>query len=471
MDKHYLRACYRIITTSNIVLKSETYKKLQQDSHLMRTYLLDLEQLRSEGLARTAARLKSSKNMLVSSDAAELIRWRNQGGISQKEQEDSKETLKQMKEMSMAERKKFQTALASMVKQMRDDVYNLEEMDLEYNLNEAFQQKRRELDKLAEWSNENLAPLMNNLAAELDKVDCSLKQITDKNFFDNVISLLPTYDKVSALAFGKINTLPKTAGSPATSGTAGQRTESGDRPTKDTGTGGGGSPATDVGTGGNGSPTTDVGTGDGGSPATDVGTGSGGSPATDAGTGGGGSPTTDVETGGGKNPTVNAGSSAAAGGLYVNAATQATGQMAVRAGTGTGTAGLSTLAPESAALLLAYDAALSSLKLLSENTKAAQLVEEGLELREKKEKLRLLLDEALAKYNRCMSQLEELSELINMADAVHQYLDEVRPYVASLNDVTIRLADTISNAEEKGAYIKALEGLEWLLDSQELNWR
>lgn len=198
-DRKGMENCYRRLSKIVIVTDDPAVSTLWQSACQIKASIGELDVLRSRDLAKVLSCAKSQCYNLTLPEMKEMLLCLEDKTLTEEQRDSVLMEARELLKVFEGAKKAFERNYYPVVKQIRDRCYSLSQSHLADDLIQVFALKRKQLDDLAIWSQETLAPLLKELEGQLKTVDASIDEIVDKNVFDKVREMLPDQTNLAEL--------------------------------------------------------------------------------------------------------------------------------------------------------------------------------------------------------------------------------------------------------------------------------
>lgn len=198
LDRFTMRDAYENILRAAINPKSSYVPALHQSAEELRKLVRDLDRDASSSLARVLASITDVRQTVDCQTELDELR----GTLEAAGPDEAKELKAAIADLEQAAREgqeRFNKAFFSLIKNLRENLYGFEESQFPKRFKESFVLKRKQLDQLVIWSNEQLTPILKQIGSELTTVNAAIAEIMKKNIFDDTIALLPSAEAISKI--------------------------------------------------------------------------------------------------------------------------------------------------------------------------------------------------------------------------------------------------------------------------------
>lgn len=417
-DRKAMENSYRRLSKIVIVTDDPAVRALWESACQIKRSINELDVLRNRGLAKALSCAKSKCYDLTLPEMREMLLCLEDKALTEEQRDSVVMEARELLKVFEGAKKAFEGNYYPVVKQIRDRCYSLSQSHLADDLIQVFALKRKQLDDLAIWSQDVLAPLLKDLQGQLKSIDASIDEIVDKNVFDKIREMLPDQSNLAELVKQLSKVTPSKDSDAETKKPDGKDsdadTEMPDEKTADTD-----------------------------SQSTENGK--------------------EIDTKNADEETKKLVEQTTT--PKISAIPVVSLNSALSSGVG---AAISSAAPEEAALKLAYEAVQNGLKFLSETTNLYKMITA-------REKLRKKVDELQEKYDRAMEQYQKVAQEMKNLDRLQDFLKEASAYHQEMEQMAATLtafANGLSNAKKhRICYVMVFQYLKRYLERLDLIWR
>lgn len=226
LDQKLLRHTYQDITSfaENSHSQDPTIGALLKNGAMIKKRLSVLENLCKTSLPRLLVHARDMRTLTAPDTLQEVLQLLSEGTLPPEELEAVKKEAEPLntQRLQACDSILYGTdggtpGLLSFLNQLRDQCYPISQSDLAKHVIDVYHNKRKRLQQLTAWSQNTLLPLIEDLQSQLNGIDSAMATYLDKNFFDDVLAILPDSSTLSDLGTRTDTSLFSTA--PATTRT------------------------------------------------------------------------------------------------------------------------------------------------------------------------------------------------------------------------------------------------------------